>query len=287
PDRLAHRRGRRLRRPGHRAPHRAQAPGNPARRPARPVALAGRRPPRTGHRPADLPRPRRQDQRRRNTHHDPHRLADVPLHRRRRMTPDQVPAPCPLCDILAGNAPGELVAQSPEALALVPLNPVPPGHVLIVPRVHVPDFTTNPDVSAATMAAAAEYATSANTDLNLITSRGPAATQTVHHLHLHLVPRHHGDALPLPWDPRTVHHGDIGGLSRVEITSSLGMPPYVRIERGGVALAVGYVTADPRGLAPVRDLHPTPPGLRDDTPLEHRLNHHAADMQRDAPMTAN
>jgi len=203
------------------------------------------------------------------------------------MTPDQVPAPCPFCDILAGNAPGELVAQWPEAVALVPLNPVTPGHVLIVPRVHVPDFTTNPNVSAATMAAAAEYATSATTDLNLITSRGPAATQTVHHLHLHLVPRHHGDALPLPWDPRTVHHGDIGGLSRVEITSSLGMPPYVRIERGGVALAVGYVTADPRGLAPVRDLHPTPPGLRDDTPLEHRLNHLAADMQRDAPMTAN
>jgi hypothetical protein len=36
-------------------------------------------------------------------------------------------------------------------------------------------------------------------DCNLIASRGPAATQTVPHLHLHLVPRLEGDGLPLPW----------------------------------------------------------------------------------------
>ena len=37
---------------------------------------------------------------------------------------------------------------------------------------------------------------------NLITSIGPAATQTVPHLHLHLVPRRPGDGLPLPWTPQ-------------------------------------------------------------------------------------
>lgn len=36
-------------------------------------------------------------------------------------------------------------------------------------------------------------------DMNLITSRGPAATQTVPHLHLHLIPRREGDGLTLPW----------------------------------------------------------------------------------------
>jgi histidine triad (HIT) family protein len=34
---------------------------------------------------------------------------------------------------------------------------------------------------------------------NLITSQGAAATQTVMHLHLHLVPRTDGDGLKLPW----------------------------------------------------------------------------------------
>jgi histidine triad (HIT) family protein len=36
---------------------------------------------------------------------------------------------------------------------------------------------------------------------NLITSKGSAATQTVFHLHVHLVPRQVDDGLPLPWTP--------------------------------------------------------------------------------------
>ncbi|MFI0712504.1 HIT domain-containing protein [Streptomyces inhibens] len=34
---------------------------------------------------------------------------------------------------------------------------------------------------------------------NVITSRGPSATQTIRHLHIHLVPRADGDGLLLPW----------------------------------------------------------------------------------------
>lgn len=37
---------------------------------------------------------------------------------------------------------------------------------------------------------------------NIITSRGSAATQTVYHLHLHVVPRREGDGLGLPWTDR-------------------------------------------------------------------------------------
>jgi diadenosine tetraphosphate (Ap4A) HIT family hydrolase len=33
----------------------------------------------------------------------------------------------------------------------------------------------------------------------MITSAGPAATQTIKHLHVHYVPRHAGDGLSLPW----------------------------------------------------------------------------------------
>ncbi len=39
-------------------------------------------------------------------------------------------------------------------------------------------------------------------DCNVITSRGAAATQTVRHLHVHVVPRRQGDGILLPWtDP--------------------------------------------------------------------------------------
>jgi histidine triad (HIT) family protein len=46
------------------------------------------------------------------------------------------------------------------------------------------------------MSAAAELATP---PCNIITSAGSDATQTVFHLHLHVVPRRAGDGLALPW----------------------------------------------------------------------------------------
>jgi histidine triad (HIT) family protein len=71
---------------------------------------------------------------------------------------------------------------------------------LIIPKLHVADFASDPMVSADVMARAARFAFEWRIgDANIITSKGPAATQTVYHLHLHVVPRYQGDGLPLPW----------------------------------------------------------------------------------------
>jgi histidine triad (HIT) family protein len=107
-----------------------------------------------------------------------------------------VTEPCPFCLITHGLAPAEIVQQWDDAIAIVPLNPVTPGHLLVIPRQHVPDALTVPEVAALTMQRAAELATGS---CNLITSVGAEATQTVRHLHLHIVPRRAGDGLALPW----------------------------------------------------------------------------------------
>lgn len=109
--------------------------------------------------------------------------------------------PCPFCEIVAGRAPATFVYTWPDALAFVPLNPVTEGHTLVIPRVHVANFATDPEVSAATMRRAAEAASAIRPDgpMNLITSWGAAATQSVFHLHLHLIPRAENDGLALPW----------------------------------------------------------------------------------------
>ncbi|WP_405407325.1 HIT domain-containing protein [Streptomyces decoyicus] len=109
---------------------------------------------------------------------------------------------CVFCRIAAGAAPAQLVRDWPEALAIVPRRPVTPGHLLVVPRRHVRDVTTDPAVTAAVMQRAAELGAELAGDLNLITAVGPAATQTVFHAHVHLVPRRHSDGLPLPWTPQ-------------------------------------------------------------------------------------
>jgi histidine triad (HIT) family protein len=118
-------------------------------------------------------------------------------------TPRPLPTPplygCPFCAIVAGRAPAQIFHEWDDALAIVPLNPVTEGHLLVIPKVHVADVGHDPEVSAATMRRAAQLA--ASQWCNVITSRGRVATLSVFHLHLHLVPRSEGDGLALPWDP--------------------------------------------------------------------------------------
>lgn len=106
---------------------------------------------------------------------------------------------CPFCQIVAGRAPATVVHEWPETLALVPLKPVVDGHTLVIPKRHVADFASDPEVSAQTMQRAAELMHWTPRPMNLITSRGREATQSVFHLHLHLVPRATNDGLALPW----------------------------------------------------------------------------------------
>jgi histidine triad (HIT) family protein len=103
---------------------------------------------------------------------------------------------CVFCAIVQGEAPATIVRRWRDAVAIVPRNPVTDGHLLIIPNLHVADFTSAPWVSAQVMSRAAEVA---RPPVNLITSAGPEATQTVPHLHLHVVPRRDGDGLALPW----------------------------------------------------------------------------------------
>lgn len=124
----------------------------------------------------------------------------------------KIPAFCAFCDIIeweAGRFPAtrstaaaEIVQRWSETVAFVPLKPVTDGHVLIVPRAHVADALSEPLVTATTFARAAEFADAAGIDCNLITSVGEDATQSIWHLHVHVVPRRPGDGLLLPWSAR-------------------------------------------------------------------------------------
>lgn len=116
---------------------------------------------------------------------------------------------CVFCEIVAGDAPARIVEDWLHTIVFHPLDPVTEGHLLVIPKRHVEDFTTDPITSAVTMLRAAEYAHEAGGEYNLITSKGANASQSVFHLHVHLVPRRAGDQLMLPWgttgDPHAPH----------------------------------------------------------------------------------
>jgi histidine triad (HIT) family protein len=109
---------------------------------------------------------------------------------------------CPFCAIVAGEAPAEVVDESDDYIAIVPLNPVTPGHVLAIPKTHVESAVTDPVLTGLVTAYASRLARDYGRPCNIITSVGRAATQTVLHLHVHVVPRRVGDGLPLPWTPQ-------------------------------------------------------------------------------------
>lgn len=106
---------------------------------------------------------------------------------------------CAFCAIAAGAADADIVAERTDIMLIRPLNPVVEGHVIAIPRAHVGDAGTNPEITGDVFVDAAEYARRNLSQFNLITSAGSDATQTVFHLHVHIVPRAPGDGLSLPW----------------------------------------------------------------------------------------
>ncbi|WP_437010173.1 HIT family protein [Streptomyces sp. enrichment culture] len=114
---------------------------------------------------------------------------------------------CDFCSIARGEADAEVVFDSADNIAFMPLNPATPGHLLVIPKGHFRDIWEL-DASAAksliesTLIVAHGLRAAVNPQgLNMINSSGAAATQTVFHLHVHLVPRWEGDRLGNIWPP--------------------------------------------------------------------------------------
>lgn len=123
---------------------------------------------------------------------------------------------------MAGEAPASLVYQDADAVAFLDLYPVHPGHTLVVPRQHVPDLMSCPPELAgrlmeisARLAPAVVKATAA-AGFNIWTANGRAAGQEIWHLHLHILPRHKGDAFGLRFPkgyPREASRGELDAMA--------------------------------------------------------------------------
>jgi histidine triad (HIT) family protein len=99
----------------------------------------------------------------------------------------------------------EIVGEGETWIAFFPLDPATPGHTLVIPRRHVEDlWKVDPGLGADLMKAVVAVGRAIETavspeGMNLISSAGAAAEQTVFHLHLHLVPRWHRDGFGTIW----------------------------------------------------------------------------------------
>jgi histidine triad (HIT) family protein len=106
-------------------------------------------------------------------------------------------ADCPFCYRIKN---GEYDYTDPHNVAFEPLSPVTPGHLLVVPVKHVSNVFASPAAAGDALKFAGYLANRLDIEAaTFITSAGKAATQSVFHLHVHIVPRVEGDGLALPW----------------------------------------------------------------------------------------
>lgn len=119
-------------------------------------------------------------------------------------------AECPFCEIVAREDPdAREVYRTDRLIAFFPTEPAVLGHTLVIPRAHVPDIwgmddATAQDLASGVLHLARSIRRAMQPDgLNVIQSNGAAASQTVMHLHVHLVPRFNGDRIGRIWPPES------------------------------------------------------------------------------------
>ena len=125
---------------------------------------------------------------------------------------------CIFCKIVAGEIPGQIIAEDEHTIAFMDINPATRGHALVIPRRHSRDLLEiDQDDLAYTIAGAQRLARRVKERLgadgvSLLNSCGAAAWQTVFHFHIHVIPRYIDDPLRLPWTPAP---GDMDEIAAV------------------------------------------------------------------------
>jgi histidine triad (HIT) family protein len=131
-------------------------------------------------------------------------------------------AGCAFCAIIAGARPADVVLRDENAVAFLDIKPLFKGHVLVVPRAHI---ETLPDLPAAALAPffgavqrvcrAVEVALGAHGTFVAINNK---VSQSVPHLHVHVVPRRRKDGLRGFFWPREPYASD---AEREEVAARL------------------------------------------------------------------
>lgn len=106
---------------------------------------------------------------------------------------------CAFCEIIAGRTPAHVVWEDADAVAFLDRRPLFPGHVLVAPREHLSTLLDLPDArlepffrTVRRVVRAVEIVTQADGSFVAVNNR---VSQSVPHLHVHVVPRRRHDGL--------------------------------------------------------------------------------------------
>ena len=114
-------------------------------------------------------------------------------------------ADCVFCRILKGEIPAQKVYEDARSVAILDINPVAWGHVLVLPKDHVETWTDlSPDLLADLSRAAQKVAigvkkAAGSEGFNLLMNNHRCSGQAIYHAHFHIIPRKTGDGIKFNW----------------------------------------------------------------------------------------
>ena len=112
---------------------------------------------------------------------------------------------CIFCKIVSGTIPCFKLYEDARTLTFLDINPVNPGHALVIPKAHAANLLESADGDlAAVMASVRRVSQAIDAEikpygLNLLQANGPGAAQSVMHFHMHIIPRLKDDNLMMNW----------------------------------------------------------------------------------------
>jgi histidine triad (HIT) family protein len=136
---------------------------------------------------------------------------------------------CVFCDIVRGAAPAHVVFEDESSLAFLDMRPLFPGHTLLVPRAHIETFQNLPEPLTGSLfrtvqrlSAAVEAACGAEGTFVALNNK---VSQSVPHLHIHVVPRRNGDGLKGFFWPRSKYASEEEARATAEAIRAAVLPP--------------------------------------------------------------
>lgn len=139
---------------------------------------------------------------------------------------------CTFCDLIHGAGEVSICYEDSDALAFMDIQPVNPGHVLVVPRRHFEQIEDVPAELAmhlfrvATKLAPAVKKASDAEGINVVVNSGSAAGQDEPHYHVHVIPRRQNDGfdIPLPFEGSSMPDRTLLDATAVRIMTALRDP---------------------------------------------------------------
>lgn len=122
---------------------------------------------------------------------------------------------CIFCKIIRKEIPAQKLYEDAHTLAILDINPISPGHTLLLSKAHnETTLDTPPEVFAALTRASypvisAILAGTKAEGYNILINNHKCAGQLIPHLHWHIIPRHSNDNIHFHWHPTTYQKGEM------------------------------------------------------------------------------